>query len=59
MSRAVLPKASARQLWLLTGQPDREDGNCQRAPPVDEDGASDDDEAAGDPEGGEGVDMEP
>ena len=40
MSRAVLPKASARELWLLIGQPDRDGLHGNRACPVDEDGDS-------------------
>ena len=38
MSRAVLPKATAEELWLLTGRVDRDDGPNSRAPPLDEDG---------------------
>ena len=53
MSRAVLPKATARELWLLTGHPDRDGLHGSRARPVDEDGDSDSD-GEGDltPEGG-------
>jgi hypothetical protein len=40
MARAVLPRASAQELWLLTGQTDRDINDGDRAPPLDEDGAS-------------------
>ena len=38
MARAVLPKASAQELWLLTGQPDMEGSNEHRVPPLEDDG---------------------
>jgi len=38
MARAVLPRASALDLWLLTGQTDREASTEARAAPLDEDG---------------------
>ena len=37
MARAVLPKPSAKQIWLLYGQADRADGESQRAAPLEED----------------------
>ena len=37
MARAVLPKATAQQLWLLSGQVDRDDGEVERALPLEED----------------------
>ena len=45
MTRAVLPKATAKQNFLLTGQVDRDAGKDERAPPVDDD--DDDDEGEG------------
>ena len=42
MTRAVLPRrATAQELWLLTGVADRDDGDDARAPPLDEDGTTD------------------
>ena len=41
MARAVLPTASAQELWLLAGQVDRTDGDDARLPPLDEDGDED------------------
>ena len=52
MSRAVLPRASAREEFLLTGQVDHERGSASRAPPVDEDESDDDDDNDDDDEGG-------
>jgi hypothetical protein len=40
MARAVLPRATAQELWLLAGRADRAEGNDMRAPPLDEDGES-------------------
>ena len=37
MVRAVLPKPTAKQVWLLSGQVDRADGECERALPLEED----------------------
>ena len=37
MTRAVLPRSSAKQLWLLSGQPDRAEGEAERAVPLEED----------------------
>ena len=37
MTRAVLPRASAQQLWLMEGRVDREGGNDARAAPLNED----------------------
>ena len=41
MARAVLPRASAQELWLLAGQVDRAEGDDARLPPLDEDGGED------------------
>ena len=41
MTRAVLPRATARELWLLTEVVNRDDGDDARAPPLDEDGITD------------------
>lgn len=40
MSRAVLPKFSVKQLWLMDGHVDIDAANNERAPPVDEYGVS-------------------
>ena len=37
MARAVLPRASARQVWLLAGRIDRDDCRTERAAPLEED----------------------
>jgi hypothetical protein len=37
MTRAVLPRASAREDWLLTGRTDATPSSGNRAPPLDED----------------------
>jgi hypothetical protein len=38
MTRAVLPRVTAQELWLLSGPVDRADGDDARVPPLDEDG---------------------
>ena len=38
MTRAVLPRATTQQLWLMEGRADREGGNDSRMAPLDEDG---------------------
>jgi len=40
MSRAVLPRLTARDVWLLAGQAERDGGGGARAPALDEDGLS-------------------
>ena len=37
MARAVLPKATASELWLLAGQVDRDDACNDGAPTLEED----------------------
>ena len=37
MSRAVLPRSTPKEHWLLTGQADRAEGESQRAVPFEED----------------------
>ena len=37
MARAVLPKATAQQLWMLSGLVDRDDRELERALPLEED----------------------
>ena len=41
MARAVLARTPAREIWLLTGQADRADGEDARAAPLDDDGTAD------------------
>jgi hypothetical protein len=41
MSRAVLPRLTARDVWLLAGQAERDGGGGARAPALDGDGLSD------------------
>jgi hypothetical protein len=36
MMRAVLPRASAREIWLLTGRTDAAPSSGGRAPPLDD-----------------------
>ena len=47
MARAVLPRASARAIWLLTGRTESVPSSVARAPPLDDDadGGEDDEEA--------------
>jgi len=44
MSRAVLPKPTSRELWLLTGLADRDGLNGSRAEPIEEDVESESEE---------------
>ena len=44
MARAVLPRATADELWLPAGRADRGDGTGDRAPPLDQDGTEEDSE---------------
>ena len=37
MTRAVLPRATAQELWLLAGQVDTDGGGDSRAVPLEED----------------------
>ena len=37
MTRAVLPKATAEEVWMLSGIIDRDGGSDERLPPLDED----------------------
>ena len=55
MTRAVLPRVTTQELWLLSGRVDRADGDDARAPPLDEDGdlAADDSEGEEAPTGDE------
>ena len=46
MTRAVLPRPTSQELWLLAGQVDRDDGDDGRAPPLEEDCDVDEDCAA-------------
>ena len=40
MTRAVLPRATAREVWLLAGHAEREGNTDVRLQPLDDDGES-------------------
>ena len=59
MARAVLPRATARQLWLLTGNSARPPSSLHREPPLDDGGDESGEDLVVDEAGGDEVTEAP